>query len=557
MRVTNDAWMANALGVRQTMFGVTPTAKQLAEGNPGFNPGYIATSARIRQGGDTIGMNPRETQETAWSYAMPMMERQVGGVRASDMLPRLADDGDRILGGLPDDVIRGTPDFSTLLQDPTYARILDDAGYSQPRQTMVPHDWSLTERPPLTAEDLPHLQNSARRLENLLRQRTVDSVYDNPSPHGTTSGRGGVVPEVPAIATAEYIPGVRSGHLPGLIDASPGTQSNFSSHMAGLFASPRGTDRLHEAAFRRGAPDPAGTNVADLASARPTQGFWQPEGGGAMQFNPAQAMPVMTSVDDVPQTMRGLEATEMLRGVITGQDAVAAHAAVPATGTRLPRGDGEAVFGRPAARIPMGGKLSQEQARRLQETVGPRGFMATDTGAGVDLLYGGAHPQELSGLLGDARGVLEGTQGLKGAAKLPDDSTAYPLRGRQGDTMYRELPWGQEDGAVTGELLGALRHRHPEGGTYMDRLDTPELRTIAADAAHKYSSMAKAQGGANPALMNFLGVIAEKGLRGLPAALRSKEILLPGLAALGVSPFVIEEIRREMDTPPPGLLEGS
>ena len=551
MRVTNDAWMANALGVRQEMFSGSPSAAQLAAGNPGLSPGYIATSAKIRRGGDLIGMSPSETQETAWSYAMPMMERQVGGVRASDMLPRLADDGDRILGGLPDDVIRGTPDFSTLLQQPTYARILDDAGYAPQRQTMVPHDWSLTERPPLTAADLPHLQNSARRLENLQRQRTVDQVYDSPGAYGTTAGRGGAVPEVPVIATPEYIPGGKSQHLPGLIDATPGAQANFSSAMSGMFTSPRGTDRLHEAAFRRGPADLAGTNVADLASVRPTQGFWQPEDGGPMQFNPARALPTMSSVDDIPTTMRGLEATETLRGVITGQDAVAAHAAVPQGNARMSAG----TFGAPAARVQLSQKMSQDQARRLQETIGTEGLMATDTGAGVNLLYGGAKPAELDGLLGRARGVLEGTEEMKGAAKVT--GTPYTLRGRVGDTMYRELPWGQGDGAVTRDLLGTLRRRHPEGGTYMDRLDTPEIRTIAADAAAKYAGAAKQQGGTNPALMNFLGVVAEEGLRGLPAALRSKEILLPGLVALGISPVAIEELQREMGGPPQGLLEGS
>jgi hypothetical protein len=202
----------------------------------------------------------------------------------------------------------------------------------------------------------------------------------------------------------------------------------------------------------------------------------------------------------------------------------------------------------------MAGKLSHDQARNLQNAIGSDRVMPVDTGAGVNLLYAGAKPGHINEIAGRAVDAI----GSEATAGSP-----YMLRGRQGDTMFEELPWQSPEfgpprsGAVTEGLLGALRQRHPEGGTYMDRLDNPETRAIAADALAKYSSMQKGKGGTNPALMNFLDIVSQKGLRALPKALRSREVLLPGLAAIGVGTLIIEEVQRELEAPQQGLLGGS
>jgi len=81
--------MANALGVNQNLFSGSPTALQIARGDPGLTPGYIATSARLRQGAQQANMFPSEGQETMWSLAMPLMEGQTSmGLRAREILDK-------------------------------------------------------------------------------------------------------------------------------------------------------------------------------------------------------------------------------------------------------------------------------------------------------------------------------------------------------------------------------------------------------------------------------------------------------------------------------------
>ena len=109
-RVTNDAWMAGGLGVGQELFSGSPTAVQLMRGDPGLTPGYIGTSARVREAGQMANMLPSEAQETTWSVYMPLYEKQAQtGLGARDIIQR---------GLLTPDVIRGTPDFATLLKNP-------------------------------------------------------------------------------------------------------------------------------------------------------------------------------------------------------------------------------------------------------------------------------------------------------------------------------------------------------------------------------------------------------------------------------------------------------
>jgi hypothetical protein len=121
--VTLDAWMGSVLGVRGDKWfsGKLPSAgplreARLAGGDPGLSPGYLAATARIRQVAVDLGISPAEAQETIWSAAYATFNKAKSkGISPSEVLSR---------GLLTRDDIVGTPDFSTLLNDPSYRAIL-------------------------------------------------------------------------------------------------------------------------------------------------------------------------------------------------------------------------------------------------------------------------------------------------------------------------------------------------------------------------------------------------------------------------------------------------
>lgn len=204
-KVTNDAWMANALGVNQNLFSGSPTALQIARGDPGLTPGYIATSARLRQGAQQANMFPSEGQETMWSLAMPLMEGQTSmGLRAREILDK---------GLLTPELIRGTPDFSTLLNQGNYQNILREAGYGEQLAGLKPYQWQPS-NVQLSMSEQRDIDSLARRLEDLQGFRQMESrgkVISLPKDSSELKSAFAAEPY-------EMIPGRGTGHMEDLID---------------------------------------------------------------------------------------------------------------------------------------------------------------------------------------------------------------------------------------------------------------------------------------------------------------------------------------------------
>jgi len=105
---TLDAWMANLFGVHKETFGGSPTAKQLAEGNPGLSPQYLAGSARVREAAKAAGLSPAEAQETIWSWGKALYEQaEDTGMSARQIIQQ---------GLLDQKRLTDVPDFATLFQ---------------------------------------------------------------------------------------------------------------------------------------------------------------------------------------------------------------------------------------------------------------------------------------------------------------------------------------------------------------------------------------------------------------------------------------------------------
>ena len=365
-RVTNDAWMASGLGVNQGMFSGSPTELQLMRGDPGLSPGYLASSARIREAGQAANMLPSEAQETLWSFYMPLYEMQKStGTPAREILQR---------GLLTPESIRGTPDFSTLLTQGQYGDVLRNAGYEQQLSAMKPYQWP-EGMPSLSLSEQREIERSAQRLERLKDLREKESrakVFLMPE---------GKPERGFASAQIEYVPGEGTGILPDMINAPMGTRQHFSSRMAGAFKNPQDRDILQMAlglepvATRSmtGAFRPSGTigfqgNVKEQA--RDVPKAWETNPGYA-----SLAEVPLTAKGDIPKTYKDrLAAAEAMRGYMTGQRGSTYNLQVP----DLEKGESMVV--------PLEKKVDPERMRLAASLTDEDVFLA-DTGRGVNVIF--------------------------------------------------------------------------------------------------------------------------------------------------------------------------
>jgi hypothetical protein len=484
-RVTNDAWMANGLGVNQGLFSGSPTAIQIARGDPGLTPGYVGTSARLREAGQRAGMFPAEAQETTWSLFMPLYEMQAEtGLPAREILQR---------GLLTPERVRGTPDFSTLLRDPKYSGILEEAGYGQQLQDMRPHQWGEA-RMDLSLAEQRDLDRAAARLEALKGGRERESrgkVFAMPSePPQSTFAYG----------TPEYIPGLGIGHLPTLINEPYGSRRNFSSRASTAFKDVQGKDVFHGA-----------LNLNPIKT-RSMQGAFRPSGeipyaggylGGEsrsgrmpMELQPGFALGAEVPVTeglDIPQSYKDrLTAAEALRGSMTGQHGSPWNAQI-ATET------GESFH------FPLEAKADPERMGLSAALQGGDTALA-DTGMGTTMInFGGPMTREEAEVIGNRLG----------------SSSVVPTKNISDYVDYSE-DWMQPEGsgAVTRKMLG-----------YVNKLPKRDQARLSAasqmpagDLYDLYESTARSRKDTTrPDLMNLLRVLRDKGIPGVAAGLLAGE----------------------------------
>jgi hypothetical protein len=374
-RVTNDAWMASGLGVDQGMFSGSPTALQLSRGDPGLSPGYIASSARMREAGQLNKMLPSEAQETTWSYFMPLYEMQrKTGLPAREILQR---------GLLTPESIRGTPDFSTLLTQGQYGDVLRQAGYGEQLSAMKPYQFPES-APSLSRSEQREVERAARRLEGLKGLRESESrskIYSLPKLETLPTGEVREIPPQSAFASAqmEYIPGEGTGVLPDLLNASPGTKQYFSSRMSSAFRDPQERDILQRAVgleplqirSMTGSFRPSGRvgfqgNIKEQAYDVPK----------AWETNPGYASMVEVPLveGDIPQPLKDkLSAVEAARGFMSAQRGSTWNAQVPMRG-------GQDMM------VRMEKKVDPESMRLASALTDEDVFLA-DTGQGVAVIH--------------------------------------------------------------------------------------------------------------------------------------------------------------------------
>lgn len=178
--VTNDTWMANYAMIEQDLFA---GSKRLVNGKKIGDKGwgYMAMSSRVRMAAahltDLTGeeWTPAEVQETIWSWAKALYEAQKEGVSASELLYNEE---------LTDELVNATPDFRTLFQGGTYAKILEASGLSAELATLrderpgaAPVGRREGEKAPFDSGTQSRFENAAaQRLERLKAEGRPDRV---------------------------------------------------------------------------------------------------------------------------------------------------------------------------------------------------------------------------------------------------------------------------------------------------------------------------------------------------------------------------------------------
>jgi hypothetical protein len=326
-------------------------------------------------------------------------------------------------------------------------------------------------------------------------------------------------PKHTAYATHEAIPGISTGHLPDMINASPDEKAAYTA--AGSWANAPGERDAIYAGLRRG-----DTGVAGRV--RPTldmQGMWDAK-GVPTQYNPGgSARPLVgfnagkdtKTLADADRSM--LQAGETLRAALDAQDAGGAHARI--TG-------GKAGATRSLA-ADMPRKLTVDEMKKLKEISTAAGLGdVVDVGEGVTLtkFAPGGLPERSSK---DFKKLSAAVQDV-----LPE---AKNTRRVSVDGVYADLTdaWqkGEGSGAVTDEVISAIDKNPVMAATFNDN---PYIGQQALRLLERDEKLAAAKGGVRQDLQNLRRLLSENGgkdwFNRLKKARAAGQISLPAIGAL-------------------------
>jgi hypothetical protein len=569
IQVTNDAWMANAFNVAQNLF--QGAGKNLAAGNPGMTTEYAGTSARIRQGAAQAGMLPSQGQEAIWSVAMQLYElARQHNISPQEVLQRNL---------LTTDVIRKTPDFSTLLRHPEYASILEDAGYGDQLQAMKPYVFQQG-KVAMTPQQQQLLMESAGTINDTMSMRDresrsqqfalpkgwtgkIPSAASKSEKSQATRQRilQGLYPETETgVTNIERIPGSVTGHLPEIARLPPSGREYYTNTFPGQ-ENLQGTDIIHTASGLATMPtrnvQGAYINARGRVESQPGRAIpfesgltWNPAAG-----TPEQPVPFTQAwMPDInPQERANLEAAMTAHGLVNAQEAVgnnimvANPSASSATSGLTLRPEGEHWVDpgpltvpqtRPegqawAEREPMmknfivqlEKEASEKQMRALARNYPQYAFPS----AGPDIRVLG---------LGN---LIPHTDAMK-ITKLLGGENFVPAE-NVGSYVNLADEWNNRPGQrkVVGTLFDKVNQMSPDARAQLDQ----DIRQTAGDAWRHYDNYRTKKGmRVRDDLMNALAITHKGGLDALETALNNKEFL-PGIAAAVMLPRLLQSTQQD------------
>jgi hypothetical protein len=552
LRVTNDAWMANAFNVAGELFqGKSP--KVLA-GNPGMTTAYGGTSARIRHGAALAGMYPSQGQETIWSAAMQLYER----AREYKMDPR-----DLLQKGLlTPQMLSGTPDFSTLLRHPEYARVLEEAGYGDVLQKMKPFVFEAQQSglSNLTPHQQQLLMESAGTISDVmsLRDRESRSLQFAPGkgwtgkiPKATTKSEEALetrqrmldelYPQTASgVTNIEEVPGVKTRHLPEVAGLPRSGRDYFTSKMNLPKQNLAGQDIIQTSSGLATIPtrsvQGAYLNSLKQAEGQPGRALgyeaqlgWNPRVG-----TPEQPVPYVGTYQPTidPQTMANLQGGMAAHALYGAQEGVGSNILVPNPPPPTRKGIFPRVEGKTKAlRIPLEKEATEEQ---MLEAVGKYGkkYAFASSGPDVHVLGLGktipkTHANDILKIFG-------------GQDYIPAENI--------GDYVDLVKEWSKKPGtgAATKKFFQYADQMSPNEYARLDQ----ELRQIAGDTLETtqyYQGKKKMQ--TRDDFMNLLDITAKQGLSGVQTALKNG-VALPGLIGAFLLPSFVKLSSEESASAP-------
>jgi hypothetical protein len=497
-RVTNDAWMANAYGLAQDAFG--GQGANVAAGNPGMTAQYGAASARLRDAALKAGMLPSQGQETIWSTAMQLYElAKEHGIHPREVLER---------NMLTPEIIRGAPDFSTLLKDPKYARILEESGYGPQLHAMKAFEFPMTSVPMSAAE-----QEQFGHVANILGE-TARIRGDVSQATRFAMPRKGVQPEMTPNASVqiEAQPGAGTRHFPETAALPYGSKAAYASGAMSPFENLRGQNvfMANPASGIQTVPSTGGIGAYTPAS-------------GVAETNPARSLGFNAPLEWRPRKGPRIEPDTLanVRGAIAPQTVMLAQegAGIPAM---IPHPDGKNI----SIRLPNKPTIRPEEMAALQQKYPDFAYAHAGSRLHVLNIKNLDMPDEMKN---DMMQLVRGK--------------SYENAHNAGDYLDFSDEWAQPEGqgAVTQKMMSAVGKMTPEARNAMDQ----DLRDTAGKTLAYYNQKVRTQGWTpRQDLMNLLGIMHQQGLAGVRKGLKNGAFLpglvggflVPHLAQHGVSP---------------------
>jgi hypothetical protein len=519
MRLTNDAWVAGAMGLHPDLF--SGSGRGARPGDPGLTPGYIGTSIAQRRAAQMLGWHPSEVQETMWSVAKPAYEMQRStGMGARDLLQR---------GLITPQVIRDVPDFSNLMKDdPRVREMLEQMGYGPQVQAARRFQWPQS-FPSLSTAEQNRALEMMRTLEQLKAGRALESGSERmpaarqitTDPRSIYGARG--KPETPqyvppasayVYAPREFTPGAGIGHGAGYISQPYSKRAALTGSQAAALQDIQGRDILYPQAGIESIP------------ARPATGLWYSNRG--REINPMTAFGLHTPTAgwDLPQeTVNKMQAIEATLGMFYGQRGMSTVGFLAKPGGMNYHFESE-------GKVP---PQTMEAVSRILRGPLQNGQVAlADTARGTTLMNFTGQPLDPK--------LLKRLEPL-----LSPQGQQY----KEGNTIgtYVDLAnnWLQKPGSqmVSRQVLGLWQQVDPHIWAAVDN----NLKSVAEAALKEYQTWPGKKMKVRSDLMRALDLSARHGTMGLVGEV-AKGTLLPAVAAAVLLPSVKSVLQDQQEEQP-------
>jgi hypothetical protein len=431
-------------------------------------------------------------------------------------------------------MIRGTPDFSSLLKQGNYGRILEDAGYGDQLAAMKPYEW---QRPnyDISLSDQRNLESMAENLENLGRMRQSSRRF-------TSLGMPSEEAKLPESGfftkNQEYIPGQGTGHLEYLINAPESVRKSVSSKISNAFNDQQNRNSLLTAAGYEPLPT------------TPFSGSFRPP-GGVGNVGP-RAEPPFISQEEFNKTGMGLRPSMAGRHAMENQPGYGSTVELPirwkGEEPSLQLVDKKIMDAIAAIEGGMTAQLGTPYSGAIPHKSGPGLFVKSDKKVPSDnMSYAGSILDPSTEAIADTgRGatVLNWSDSFdaKQAERIKEmlggnDYLSVHTPGNYLD-YSSEFSAPQGSGAVTKKMLDYFS-KMPRS---KQNAVSEAARQPAGDVYDIYRGLQeKTKEPTREDLMNMLDVIRKAGIVGLPAALAS------GMSLAGENPSGIPPSLSDLD----------